>query len=305
MKQLLAFTMVAVLLVSMNSGCLGLFDSNKEPVLSIENGDKVKLNYTAYISGLFGDNGKVTINGTEYTLGGVFATTDVNVANNANIVKVPSFLPKYESFYVPTQFTEGNNVLPRGVEQNISGMKVGETKYIVVPPAMGFGYGENSKIKTISLVESVPVYVNYTFNHFQSRFNDIPGSSDVGVEFVDPTYKWHVKVLEVNENAEYVIAQNMPDPEGTYHIYKWNSTIDDINYSANGGEGVIKVRNHAKLYDTAEDARSSTGITSGGIVTAIDTLNNTITLDYNLEQYGRTIIYHVQVVSIEKSPTTQ
>jgi FKBP-type peptidyl-prolyl cis-trans isomerase SlyD len=50
----------------------------------------------------------------------------------------------------PFTYTQGANQIIRGVENAVEGMKVGETKHVVVPPEDGFGS------KDLTAVQEVP-----------------------------------------------------------------------------------------------------------------------------------------------------
>src|SRR2546428_737759 len=116
------------------------------PPLRGQSGDSVQVDYV----GTFAENGLV------------FDTSIQSIAkDNASYPK--AFMFAWHGSYAPLPVTIGSGSVVPGFDTGIQGLAIGDTKTIVVPPALGYGAADPSKIFVKPLFESVPG--TYTVNY--------------------------------------------------------------------------------------------------------------------------------------------
>lgn len=283
--------LIAILLISASSVAILIYEGTKSessPVLhKAKWGDTVKVDYI----GRFAD-------------GRVFDTSIWDVAsNNALYPKSLSFTLKNQSEYKPLQFKIGSGQMIRGFERGIIGMAVGETKVIVVSPQDGYGELDKSKLRTLPLIEELPVFEFYNITTFVEKFSAYPKD---GLTVKDPKWGWDVICLNVNTFTNEVLVMNTPVPGGLYKIYAdsqsssqigWFAKVECVDSSANGGAGIIRVRHLL----TSDDAGMIKGIDEFGktfYLYEVDENVGNIVLNYNAEVVGKTLYFTVTLIDI-------
>ncbi len=253
----------------------------------VEEGDTVKVDYI----GTFED-------------GRVFDTTLYDVAkDNITYPKAVSFEPKEKGLYAPYSFKVGGGSTIKGFDDGVMGLHLNQTVTVVIPPSEGYGYLDMSKVKTIPIVQEVPVKVSMTLDDFGKKFSHSP---EVGLTVKDPFWGWNVTVMAVSDGT--VTYYNLPDlhqmitPYGNPEVREdrgWYCDVISIDSSANGGNGLIKV----KSLVTEENINVTGGTDQDGQIFTIldvDETNGTISLNYNREVVGKTLVFKLTVVDIQK-----
>src|SRR3989441_9787382 len=109
------------------------------PPLRAQSGDSVQVDYV----GTFAENGLV------------FDTSIQSIAkDNASYPK--AFMFAWHGSYAPLPVTIGSGSVVPGFDTGIQGLAIGDTKTIVVPPALGYGAADPTKIFVKPLFESSP-----------------------------------------------------------------------------------------------------------------------------------------------------
>lgn len=280
---LLAAVLVVMMYLSYNTG---------ESVVKV--GDTVTMNYT----GKFLD-------------GEVFDTSDPEIANISGI---------YEPgrSYRPLEFTVGSGMVIEGVDRGVLGMKVGESKILTIPPDMAYGEPDPARIQVIPLVDETPIeqtfpritempafQFNMSFGteHKVGDTIEVPGSTilltivdmgdtvnlsfalGVGETFSSEDLPWNENVVAVN--STHVTIRHQVEVGDVHNIQgtPWNTTVIAIT----GKNMTIR---HNPIPDTTVQTAY------GPIQIHFDETG--ITLDQNSVLAGKTLVFDIEIVSIEK-----
>jgi hypothetical protein len=187
-----------------------------------------------------------------------------------------------------------------GFDSGVIGMATNQTKYLTIPPEEGYGYPDENLIQTMNLTVSLPVY-EWTTNttNFANQYFVLP---ELGTTVMSPEYGWNVTVNYIDPISDIVRIKNEPHPNEIISLYSgWDSKVISIDTSANDGEGEIIVKHLL----TQEDAGNVISTDQGGNeirVIDVDVDTNLITIDYNTEVVGKTLIFKVTIVTI--NPTS-
>lgn len=283
--------LIAVLLVGASSVAILVYEgtmSESSPIIvKAKWGDKVRVDYI----GRFAD-------------GRVFDTSVWDVASNdAMYPKSLSFTLRNQSTYKPLEFKIGSGQMIPGFERGIIGMAINETRVISVSPRLGYGETDVSKLVTKALVEELPVFEQYNLSSFIAKFSETPRT---GLTITHPFWGWDVICLEVNTQTGMVRVMNNPVAGAHYLVYYdsksstptgWNVRVELIDSSANGGTGLIKVRNLL----TEADSGMVKGIDINGnqfYVDRVDETSGTMILNYNPEVVGKTLYFTVTLLAV-------
>jgi FKBP-type peptidyl-prolyl cis-trans isomerase 2 len=263
-----------------------LFDTQKGAstfAYTVKNGDQVTVDYV----GMFED-------------GTVFDTSIENIANNnALYPKSLTYTPRED--YLPLAFTVGLGEMIAGFDSGVVGMATNQTKTLTIPPEEGYGYPDESLIETMSMTVSKPIY-EWTTNttNFETKYF-VP--AELGTTARSAEYGWNITVNFIDPISDIVRIKNEPHLHEKTSLYLgWYSEVISIDTTANGGEGEIIVKHMltpedaGKLVSTDEAGRAFTVIN-------VNTDSNIITIDYNTEVVGKTLIFKVTVVNI--NPTSE
>ncbi len=304
-KKIWAIIVVIVIIVS--SVAAYWYTQQKEEkgkaMMKVEIGDTVKVNYTGRFSeGNFFDNGTV------------FDTSIKSVANDENISKAYSF--KSRASYSPLEFEVGKRKLIKSFDEGVLNMTVDETKNITVLPEDGYGIPDEDLRITINKTQSVPLYETISSQEFHGLYpNEIAEKS---VCFKHWFWGWKVTVDDIDDNN--ITIMNLPDNGSTINVFGWNSTILERNNSYNGGEGRIllqhnpvenitldkekteflKINNEPLNYISLQINLGNLSVSDIGIVSSINEDKDTFTVDYNPEVVGKTLVFELTIVSINR-----
>lgn len=284
--------LVAILMVSASSVAVLLYtgsQSEQGPTAEIVgNGNTVRVDYIGRLAD-----------------GRVFDTSLWDVANNSALYpKSLTFTLRSQSSYAPLEFTVGSGAMITGFDQGVLGMSVGETKVITVPPSEGYGEMNASLLFTMPLLVLAPVYDITNFTVFYEVYSEVP-KKDMVVQ--DPLYGWDILVVDANSDSDTVLLMNKPLVGQKFAIYGepdsspssgWYVEVVYIDSSADGGNGVIEIRNLL----TNDDAGMVEGVdTISGSTFYIDMVDESagiFRMNYNNELLGKTLYFTVTLVEI-------
>src|SRR6266705_5844723 len=241
-----------------------------------------------------GDSVQVDSVGTFAENGLVFDTSIQAIAkDNASYPK--AFMFAWHGEYSPLPVTIGSGGVVPGFDIGIQGLAIGDSKRIVVPPALGYGLADPTKIFVKPLLESVPVRITMDTASFTTKYQATPAS---GTNVTDPFWGW---TATVSVAGTIVTVTNSPIPGQLVRPYgAWDAQVVSIDDAANAGEGAILV--HHLLTPAMVDrvGQKNAGGTAVFVVTALDTDAGTYTLNYNTPTKGRTLVFQVTMLSISR-----
>jgi FKBP-type peptidyl-prolyl cis-trans isomerase 2 len=281
LKTLLIFIVALVIIIAASFASYKIFFPTQEPIAysgeRVEQGDQVSVDYI----GMFED-------------GRVFDTSIEEVAtDNALYPKSHSFEDK--ETYSPLSYTVGEGQMS-GFDNGVVGMAVNQTRVLTIPPEDGYGFPDESKIKTIPMMQTFPVY-EWLSN--STDFSDTYFVEPVvGTTVKSMEYGWNMSVYHVDPITAEILAKHEPNLNEVIQLWEgWSSKVISIDSSANGGEGLITVK-HLLTSEDAGQIYSTDQFGAEFRVVNVDTSAKTITLDYNREVVGQTLIFQVTVLSI-------
>lgn len=229
--------------------------------------------------------------------GQVFDTSLYSVAvDNATYPKSLFFnFRGNQSTYGTLNFTVGKGQMIPGFEKGVLGMKVGETKTLIIPVEQAYGQANASKITAMNLTETIPANKQMSVDEFRSYFGVAPSPFTL---YTDPNYGWTVYTGLVDSSK--VMVQNQPVNGSVYRAfdspsdpsYGWNVTAV---YDA-GGENII-IHHHLD----ASSAMTVKGIDEAKTkfyVKSVDEAAGTAMIDRNNQIVGQELTFIVTLVSI-------
>ncbi len=234
-----------------------------------------------------------------FTNGRVFDTSLQHVAeDDATWPKAVSF--EFRGSYSPLRFQVGStpSTVIEGFEHGVlfpTPMRVGEAREVIVPPEMGYGPSDPSQIKVRPLREELTQFETFLRLDFIARFQREPVA---GLTFAHPVWQWATLVVEVSE--DFVTVMHLPQEGFVLSVLQaWEAQVLEVDTSANAGLGRIVVLH---LLDTrhisnvkAEDDQGTFRIVN------VSPGAGTYVVDYNDEVVGQTLIFRIELVSIDRS----
>lgn len=186
----------------------------------------------------------------------------------------------------------------KALESGILGMRVGETRVVVLQPQEAFGLTNASLQETRSLVETLPQYEEMSTITYSQRFSE-EGPPFEGKSLKDPFWGWNVNVIYLNRTNDLVVIRHNPTPGLIVTPYtQWNTLVESVDSSANGGIGEITVRHQLSPEDAGKVAGKSPS--EEFIVASVDPNTETFVADFNDERAGKVIYLRVTLLSISK-----
>ncbi len=282
MKKYFILLFAAVILFS---GCVS--QSQK----TVKNGDNISVDYTGSIQ-----NGKV------------FDTSIESVAKENN-------LSTTGRHYRPINFTVGKGDVIKGFDEGVIGMKVGETKSMIIPPENAYGPIKPELIQAYPIIQVIPTtfprIVERPISMFETTFGKGHKQGDI-VTLPSTTINMTVQNISSNVTLSYnfKVGDLIPTPGAP-----WNETvakIDDknitVNYSLKKGDivqypdapwntTVIDINETAVTL--RHNAIPETEIRSTFGMTKISFNETSIIFDQNSPLAGKTLVFNVTVRSIE------
>ena len=248
------------------------------PPLRAQSGDHVQVDYV----GTFAENGLV------------FDTSLQAIAkDNASYPK--AFMFAWHGEYAPLPVTIGSGGVVPGFDIGIQGLAIGDSKRIVVPPALGYGLADPAKIFVKPLFETVPVRLTMDASSFVATYQTAAIS---GTNVTDPFWGW---TATVSVAGTIVTVTNSPIPGQLVRPHgAWDAQVVSIDDAANAGEGAILVHHLLTAAMVDRVGQKNAGGTVLFVVTSVDTDAGTYTLNYNTPTKGRTLVFQVTMLSISR-----
>ncbi len=296
----LAIVLVIIVLIAGSAGAGVLYYENHKyhtpATLTVQIGDNVTVNYI----GLYGSSPQI---------GRVFDTSLYDVAtNNYSWPKAIGFTPRgpLPSNFTPLPVAVGPNVpsagytfsnwtfksVVTGFWKGLIGLPGNQTRYITVPPSLGYGSENASCLVSQPLSYTLPVTEVLSPSAFGSAY---PGVSQLaGTEFTNPTYKWTDYIVSVNQSA--IVFQNLATLGWTASPQGWPVTVSNLTTTT------ITITNQLNSNNVGLVGGSVSGSGVCGattfIVSSVNLLTGTYTENFNGAVVGQTLIFIVVVEQI-------
>jgi FKBP-type peptidyl-prolyl cis-trans isomerase 2 len=293
-----------VVVIGLIAGGVGIWGANyvlhpkaQSGILTVQLGDNATVNYI----GSFGSGPEI---------GRTFDTSIFSVYENNATYPKSLYFPLSHSGnpanYTPLpthigpsgQYTIGNlsfGTVVTGFWQGLLGMAGNQTRFIVIPPNLGYGPLNPACTETRPLAYSVPVYVSVPASQFSTLYPGISPTS--GTTFTDPTYGWTDLVLSVNSTS--VVVNHLPNLGQTTRFGSWNITVTNISTTSISVLNLLTPGNYGRVLGTFATAQTCNGQSSGHyLISAVNLAAGTYTINWNTEVTGQTLIFRVTVVNI-------
>jgi FKBP-type peptidyl-prolyl cis-trans isomerase 2 len=189
------------------------------PLDLVRSGTLIKVDYTGYLA--------------DYR---VFDSSVRAVGSDQAFAKSTDFKTPTDNIYQPLAFTVNSDQMIKGFDTAVVGMGAGESKTIRVPPALGYGKFETTRV---NLTETFPMRFTLPRLNFTITYGEEAMANKVVVE---PYWGWKVQVLSVDGDTVSIMV--MPEINSTVFPYGWETKVVDVNGSADGGIGRITVRHY-------------------------------------------------------------
>jgi FKBP-type peptidyl-prolyl cis-trans isomerase 2 len=301
--RLVLIIVVIIAVVGAIAGAWGvnyyLQPKGASPLLTLQVGDNATVNYI----GSFGSGAEI---------GRVFDTSIFSVyQNNVTYPKSLEFALSHSgnpANYTPLpthigptgQYTIGNltfGTTVTGFWQGLVGMTGNSTRYIVIPPNLGYGPLNPSCTETLPLAFTVPVYVSDSLTQFASAYPGVSGT--IGTTFTDPTYGWTDLVLSVNSSA--VVVDHLPTMGQVTQTGGWNISVTSISSSQISVLTLLTPSNYGRVLGTFAASKTCNGNPQTHyLISNVNLANGTYTINWNSEVTGQTLVFRVTVVDIFK-----
>ena len=182
----------------------------------------------------------VYVNYTGYLANGeVFDTTneDISLSNN---------IPKWDGYqgrgnYDPQPFDLGKGQLIAGFERALTGMRKGEFKSFFVPDTEAYSHYTEFQF---NLTDTIPLQEEWEWSEFERAFRQEPA---MWLEVKHRKWNWTAQVvnLPVEEGGHrHVVLQLKVRVGDNTTTYGWESVVQSIDSTANGGMGEIVLVHH-------------------------------------------------------------
>ena len=197
-------------------------DSKKRVII----GDKVEVDYFGYLE--------------TYK---IFDTSMEKIGNEEAIQKRPQFTPR--GVYDPLQVYVGPEDpdtkdsyigTVQGFWEAIVGMRVGQSRTVVVHPEKGYGSFVNA---TMNISEEVSIIESMTMDEFEINYPK--EQPHLNLPFNHYFWGWNASILYFNETEDVVKITNEPDLNQIITPYGWESKVTYMNQSDDEGKGRIIV----------------------------------------------------------------
>ncbi len=282
-----------------------LFITSMEGSAGVEMGDTIQVDYTGKLPD-----------------GSVFDTSDPEVAKSADVYQEGR--P-----YQPLIVVMGAHSVIKGFEDGLLGMKEGESKTLTIAPEDGYGPSDPTKIDVIPQLNDIPatqtfdreisvpaIQFNMTFGD-ENKVGDIipvPGSPiNMTILEIGDTVKlsynlevgdivdggntvWGDEVIEVNSTQIVVRHDVEVDDIIQFPESPWNSTVLEVT------ETNITLQ-HNPIPDTTVYTTVQTLFGPQQVPVEVHFNETDIILDSNHRLAGKTLVFEVEVIVIEKAST--
>jgi FKBP-type peptidyl-prolyl cis-trans isomerase 2 len=215
--------------------------------------------------------------------------------------------------YEPISFTVGKGQLIKGFDEGIIGMKVGESKTLVIPPDQAYGQRNPQLIQTIPIVQNVPIMrtfpkvVDVPNGQFDSMFGN---DHKIGDIVKVPNEDINLTVLNMNKTSNVSLSYDLSVGDNISAGAAWNDTVvkvDDKNITVKSD---VK-KNMTFQFKGDPWTTTVTNIDSDNMTLTRNSIPDTnfqgmrihfndtsITIDQNNELAGETLDFNVTIRSI-------
>lgn len=284
-KTLVILTTILLLL----SGCI----SQKTVQKMVKVGDNISIDYVGSLEN-----------------GNIFGTNIEKIAqeNNLSIRNNKSL-----------SFTVGKGAVIKGLDEGVVGMRLGESKTLIIPPEKGYGQKDNKLIQTIPIMQNISRIKTFPkiFDMKIQQFNNVFGSNHKIGDIVGiPDTNINLTIRNITYTDVSVIYSNLAiGYEISQSGMAWNDTvikIDDKNVTTRADvkkNEIIQFKNFpwnttVISTDSENMMLKHNSIPDTIIQTELDTINihfndTFITADRNSELAGKTLIFNITIVSID------
>ncbi|UCD92143.1 MAG: hypothetical protein JSV43_07945 [Methanobacteriota archaeon] len=299
------FAVIVVVLVFITAGLgIMLYQISSEPphqspsIVLIDEQDIVEFEYV----GLLWDTQKV------------FETTMFDAAvDNESYPKAVSFQWPYTNVFKPINLTITEGINPneyvnftgmidggKALEDELIGMREGESKSILLDSSEAFGDPDPALIFTLNLTETMDQVQVLTTVEFLERMGEV--QIFVNATYSDPIWGWDVRIIKeeyVGGERELTI-RNLPDEDQIVTPYEtFESRVVSVESNVNEGKGEIVLEHLLG----PEDVNNLMAKYPGGewfLLVDIDEVAGTFVADFNAEKTGKTLLYEVTIVKVVK-----
>jgi len=158
---------------------------------------------------------------------------------------------------------------------------------------------------TMPLLVLTPVYDTTNFTIFYSQYNEVPNA---GMVVQDPMFGWDILVIDADSKSDVVLLMNKPEVGQKFTVYGepestpssgWYAEVVSIDSGADGGNGIIQVRNLLTNDDAGMVEGYDLDLGATFYVDKVDESAGTFRMNYNGELLGKTLYFTVTLVEID------
>jgi FKBP-type peptidyl-prolyl cis-trans isomerase 2 len=257
---------VLLLLLLLGTGCIsdGGPDDTDYSDLVLASGDFVKLEYTGIIE----------------ETGEIFDTTKADVAYNSDVEKADIF--KLAERYEPLSLTLGKGEVLPALEVGIAGMKIGETRKVIINTEEGYGEWVPEKSKTLPRTTVLPKLTVVAVSEFAEAIGREPELNETL-----PLNYWNVTIVDIQ--GENMTLSHEP--------------VNNTNISTEYGTGQVTL-NDTHVVTRLSPNKGDVSITSYGIGIITDVNETHFIIDYNHPLAGKDVVFEVTIKDILKAGST-
>jgi len=206
--------------------------------------------------------------------GTILDTSDPEVARQAGI-----YNPMRP--YAPLMFTVGSREVLQGIEGAVLGMRINESKEVVIPPEQG--HGELDPNKTMKVDRAYPIVrvMNIPYAQYIEVVNTTPKA---GMTVEHDMLDWPIYIINASNTT--VTVRYLPPINSTFVTMLGNATVIDVT-----SENIL-VRENPVL--------ESVVMWENVPVRVVEYDDLTITMDYNHFLAGKTLYFSIRVEDIQK-----
>jgi len=208
-------------------------------------------------------------------------------------------------------FTLGDDRVIEGWNENVRGMREGQSKRFPVPPEKGYGEASEELKFQIEEVEELPIYESMD----REEFTEIYGEPRMNMVVEDQFWGWDKMVTSIGQ--ERIKLRNEPNLGEVYRPTGergWDVQVISIDSTARDGEGLIEIEHTVheplviqsdllSLYDekfeNIPQLKERVGQSPDGEGILIPN-GDYITVDFNNEVSGSTLYFEVEILNISK-----
>jgi FKBP-type peptidyl-prolyl cis-trans isomerase 2 len=183
--------------------------------------------------------------------GAVFDTNIEDVGENAYIKKVENYQGR--GVWEPQPFRPGRHELipGGGFDEGVLGMRKGETRAFFIEESKAFSH---YKEQTINRTDRISLVEEWTSQEFFRAFRQEPALHMV---ITHRKWDWTVQVVHIDydDPEEMVTLEHQPIIGKTYDPYGWDTVVESIDSSANGGQGEIVLTHLVEDLEVGDEAK--------------------------------------------------